>query len=83
MDDASEVEPIARCAHQVVYDPRTQTFYVHGGNAGGSVGVPPIDETGREIPRDADDVAEGGEERDDFTEPRLDDFWSMKLERYA
>ena len=52
--------PTARCACQVVYDNNTQTFYLHGGNAG---------QTSHE--------RNGGPKRDE----RLDDFWSMTLER--
>lgn len=54
-EDANEV-PVARCAHQVVYDTRARVFYMHGGN--------------------------GGSSRDELqAETRLDDFWSMSLER--
>lgn len=52
--------PRARCACQVVYDTSSQTFYLHGGNAGQV-----LQEGG------------GGARKDE----RLDDFWSMKLER--
>lgn len=52
-------EPVARSAHQVVYDPRAGTFYMHGGNAGFRTESP--DSTNLET--------------------RLDDFWSMTLER--
>lgn len=54
-------EPIARRACQVVYNPSTQTFYLHGGTG----------QTRHDPTRGA--AAEGDE--------RLDDFWSMKLER--
>lgn len=57
IEDVDEV-PVARCAHQVVYDPRARVFYMHGGNGGSS--------------RDASELQ---------AETRLDDFWSMTLER--
>lgn len=81
--DPYDVEPIGRCAHQVAYDARTQTFYMHGGNAGSSHSGPQIDESGREIVRDPDGVVDGREEnaRYDVGERRLDDFWTMTLER--
>ncbi|KAI9459094.1 Muskelin N-terminus-domain-containing protein [Russula earlei] len=61
--------PPARYAHQVVYDSRTRTAYLHGGNAGrllesGALG----------------DHVHGN---DALTEQRLDDFWSMSLSRPA
>ena len=62
----SDVPP-ARYAHQVVYDSRTCTAYMHGGNSGrllesGTLG----------------DHVHGN---DALTEQRLDDFWSMSLSR--
>ncbi|THH00239.1 hypothetical protein EW145_g7119 [Phellinidium pouzarii] len=54
------VGPLARCACQVVYDSRTQTFYLHGGNAG-------------QVNRASSSRTRGDE--------RLDDLWSMRLER--
>lgn len=56
--------PVPRWAHQVVYDPKSRTFYMHGGNAG----VSSTSRTGRRA---------GNVEMED----RLDDFWSMTLER--
>lgn len=56
------LEPPARGACQVVYDAKSQTFYVHGGNAG-----------------QKSNEATTGPKR----EERLDDFWSMTLERPA
>lgn len=55
-------EPVARCACQVVYDAKSQTFYLFGGNAG----LTRRDTVGTDTPE---------------AEERLDDFWSMKLER--
>jgi len=68
-DEASlETEiPVPRWAHQVVYDPKSRTFYMHGGNAGVSPATTAA-RSGRRM---------GNMELDD----RLDDFWSMKLER--
>ncbi|KAI0305616.1 Muskelin N-terminus-domain-containing protein [Multifurca ochricompacta] len=59
--------PSARYAHQVVYDSRTRTAFLHGGNAGrllesGSLG----------------DNVHGN---DALAEQRLGDFWSMSLSR--
>ena len=48
--------PVARCAHQIVYDSKSKVFYMHGGNGGEM----------REVPN---------------SEDRLDDFWSMSLQR--
>ena len=59
---SSDGEPVARCACQVVYDPRSRTFYLFGGNAG----LTRRDAVGSDAPE---------------AEERLDDFWSMKLER--
>ena len=73
MDDEDEDDseenakvPRARCAHQVVYDSKTKTVYMHGGNAGittNGVDAAKADSPPRE-------------------ETRLDDFWSMTLKRY-
>ncbi len=70
-DEASlETEiPVPRWAHQVVYDPKSRTFYMHGGNAGVSPATTAA-RSGRRM---------GNMELDD----RLDDFWSMKLERWV
>lgn len=78
-DEANEVEPIGRCAHQVVYNPRTQTFYLHGGNAGSSH-VTVVDDGSREGLQDSDGVV-GEPTQHEISEKRLDDFWSMTLER--
>ncbi|KAI0268725.1 Muskelin N-terminus-domain-containing protein [Gloeopeniophorella convolvens] len=59
--------PSARYAHQVVYDSRTRTAYLHGGNAGR------ILENGT--------LADNVHGDDALTEHRLDDFWSMSLSR--
>ena len=59
--------PRARCAHQVVYDTTTKTVYMHGGNAG--------------ITASGVDAAIAKAELPRREETRLDDFWSMTLER--
>jgi hypothetical protein len=61
-------EPQARYAHQLVYDPKTGQAFMHGGNGGVSSEGPP-----------EQNKPEGEAEGDDGT--RLDDFWSMRLER--
>ena len=66
-DDEEEI-PKARVAHQVVYDPVTQTFYLHGGNAGSS----------RSSQRGS---GEGESSMKVDSDVRLDDLWSMQLER--
>ncbi|KAI0063548.1 hypothetical protein BV25DRAFT_1990545 [Artomyces pyxidatus] len=69
-DDVREQEiqqPRTRYAHQVVYDPRTRTVYLHGGNAGRLLESGGLDEKLK------------GDEA--MIEQRLDDFWSMTLER--
>ncbi|KAF9547697.1 hypothetical protein CPC08DRAFT_715745 [Agrocybe pediades] len=38
-DKSPEEMPLPRFAHQVVYNPKTRTAYLHGGNAGGSVSI--------------------------------------------
>lgn len=58
-------EPVARRACQVVYDSRSQTFYLHGGTS----------QAKSVTPRGTGFTAE------DEVDERLDDFWSMKLER--
>lgn len=63
-------EPIARYAHQVVYNPRTKTAYLHGGNAG-VIGVPDsVDELATPTPQNT------GREK------RLSDLWELKFQRY-
>ena len=67
-EDGHVEEPQARYAHQLVYDPRTGQAFMHGGNGGiGSETSP------------QQSKAEGEAEGVDGT--RLDDFWSMRLER--
>ncbi|KAI5116498.1 hypothetical protein M0805_009923 [Coniferiporia weirii] len=51
--EEEDTEPLARCACQVVYNPRMQTFYLHGGNAG-------------QINRESGSGTVGDERLDDF-----------------
>ena len=67
-DDHVE-EPQARYAHQLVYDPKTGQAFMHGGNGGVSSEA-----------SSQQNKQEGEAEGDDGT--RLDDFRSMRLERY-
>jgi len=69
LGDGQVEEPQARYAHQLVYDPKTCQAFMHGGNGG----VSPETSLQQSNP-------EGEAEGDDGA--RLDDFWSMKLERY-
>lgn len=63
-------EPQARYAHQLVYDPKTDQAFMHGGNGGfGS------ETSQRQSKQEGDIEGDGG--------TRLDDFWSMKLERFG
>lgn len=63
-------EPQARYAHQLVYDPKTDQTFMHGGNGGFT------SETSQKPTKPEGEVeGDGG--------IRLDDFWSMKLERYG
>lgn len=61
-------EPQARYAHQLVYDPKTGQTFMHGGNGG--VSSEPLQKQSKQ---------EGEVEGDGGT--RLDDFWTMTLER--
>jgi hypothetical protein len=67
-EDSYVEEPQARYAHQLVYDPKTGQAFMHGGNGGVSSEI---------SPRQSKPEGEAG--GDDGT--RLDDFWSMRLER--
>ncbi|KII92653.1 hypothetical protein PLICRDRAFT_480070 [Plicaturopsis crispa FD-325 SS-3] len=90
-------EPQPRYAHQVAYDPRTKTVYLHGGNTGlrKRAGRSGNAERSYEEMRwddneeDGGPEAGGGEEKENDKDAaqeiamRLDDFWSMNLERPA
>ncbi|KZT29147.1 hypothetical protein NEOLEDRAFT_1128727 [Neolentinus lepideus HHB14362 ss-1] len=67
--DAEEIQPKPRYAHQLAYDRRTKTVFMHGGNAGIRDSTP----DGAEV-----NAEEGAVEEKEI---RLDDFWSMQLQR--
>ncbi|TFK53543.1 hypothetical protein OE88DRAFT_1655700 [Heliocybe sulcata] len=67
--DGEEAEPKPRYAHQLAYDRRTKTVFMHGGNAGIRDSAPEAAEVNAE---------EGTVEEKEI---RLDDFWSMQLHR--
>lgn len=62
-------KPQPRYAHQLVYNPNTDSIFMHGGNGGVVAEGSGEDDRG-------DDELRGEEEN------RLDDFWTMKLKRY-
>ena len=81
--------PVARYAHQVVYDPTTKTTYMHGGNASLERET---DEDGHGAPLESgpaseartDETLERNEpslESDGAKDSRLDDLWKMTLIR--
>ena len=79
-------EPAPRYAHQVVYDSKTRTIFMHGGNAGiGVVGMERSSGSGMDGEGVEDSVESGeGSDRDQSgKERRLDDLWCMKLHRFA
>ncbi len=69
--------PQARFAHQVVYNPKTKTIFLHGGNAGGA---PPL-EADRAARETDDAIIVDASEDSAGTKERLDDFWRMELKR--
>ncbi len=81
--EASAEIPSPRYAHQVVYDAKTKTVYLHGGNGGiaSESGTSLERSTTDDAARDESSVG-ASEKRDDRTEGRLDDFWKMVLKRY-
>ncbi|KAF4567413.1 hypothetical protein EYR40_006412 [Pleurotus pulmonarius] len=80
--EASAEIPSPRYAHQVVYDAKTKTVYLHGGNGGiaSESGASLERSTTDDVARDESSVGTS-EKRDDRTEGRLDDFWKMVLKR--
>ncbi|KAF9010759.1 Muskelin N-terminus-domain-containing protein [Cyathus striatus] len=71
--------PVPRFAHQVVYNPKTRSVYMHGGNAGG-LGV--IESNGVRYPDgDAPNDEDGTVKTPGSQERRLDDFWRMDMRR--
>jgi len=84
--DAEDV-PAPRYAAQMVYDPQTKTVYMHGGNAGlgRDAGT---GQSGEEDGKDGSTRARLNADGDnaessspDGEDKRLDDLWSMRLER--
>lgn len=71
-DEPAE-EPMPRYAHQVVYNPKTKTVFLHGGNAG-IVG---------ELERKRADGTPRDQGEDVGKEQRLDDFWQMSMIRFV
>jgi hypothetical protein len=74
-DQPARQRPKPRFAHQVVYNPRTRTVFLHGGNAGGSKdkSIHAVDDAAGEQRED--------EQLTDAKDERLDDFWKMNLKR--
>lgn len=70
--------PQARFAHQVVYNPKTKTIFLHGGNAGGA---PLVDASRSARETDADAIIVDASDDSSGTKERLDDFWRMELKR--
>lgn len=67
-EDGHLEEPQARYAHQLVYDPKTDQAFMHGGNGGFN-----LETSQKQSKQEGDAGGDGG--------VRLDDFWSMRLER--
>jgi len=80
-------EPSPRYAHQVVYDQKTRTVYMHGGNMG--IGISGMERnSGNSSGMDGEGAEENsesgdGSEREGGKERRLDDLWCMMLHRPA
>lgn len=75
--------PLPRFAHQVAYNPKTKTVYLHGGNAGGGGFV--SDNTkadGDAVIADASNDQHKDAPKEN-KERRLDDFWRMQLKRFV
>jgi len=68
LQDGHTEEPQARYAHQLVYDPKTDQVFMHGGNGGFTSESSP-----KQTKQEGEIEGDGG--------IRLDDFWSMRLER--
>ncbi|KAH8107718.1 Muskelin N-terminus-domain-containing protein [Cristinia sonorae] len=76
--------PLPRFAHQVVYDTRSKTVYLHGGNAGlRDVTAPPGEDVSMDTGNSELRIDTEGVDDDDreAAGDRLDDFWSMQLQR--
>ncbi len=78
-DQPARQRPKPRFAHQVVYNPRTRTVFLHGGNAGGSKdkSTHGVDDAAGEQ-REDEQLTDA---KDDDVKERLDDFWKMNLKR--
>ncbi|KAL1746418.1 Muskelin N-terminus-domain-containing protein [Schizophyllum fasciatum] len=79
-------EPGPRYAHQVVYDASSGTLYMHGGNgstAGAARTTLEQMEADERREEEGGDEEGGAREAEKEKEKRLDDFWSMRLERPA
>ncbi|KAI0030784.1 Muskelin N-terminus-domain-containing protein [Vararia minispora EC-137] len=66
-DERATIQPRTRYGHQIVYDSRNKTVYLHGGNAGRVFGE-----------ADGEELEEQGGRA---AEVRLNDLWSMTLKR--
>lgn len=78
--DAEPISPQPRYAHQVVYDSRSGSLYMHGGNAG--LGDDEHDSESR--PSSSSSGGEPGSghaTKDADSERRLDDFWHLDIVR--
>ncbi|CAA7260646.1 unnamed protein product [Cyclocybe aegerita] len=86
--------PVPRFAHQVAYNPKSKTIFLHGGNAGEvpraeeREGTPAGAADGEHAAGDAEDTRDrqGDGDKDAPSgsaakERRLDDFWKMELKR--
>ena len=80
-DQPARQRPKPRFAHQVVYNPRTRTVFLHGGNAGGSKdkSTHGVDDAAGE--QREDEQLTDAKDVDDDVKERLDDFWKMNLKR--
>lgn len=82
-------EPQPRYAHQVVYDEGSKTIFMHGGNAGlgisndGGMEKTGVRDDGETTAEEDRDRPSDEREEHDPKERRLDDFWSMTLNRPA
>lgn len=83
--------PVARYAHQVVYDSTTKTTFIHGGNASlerevDDEGNVPLADSGSALEARTDatsDRVEPSASADAARDTRLDDLWKMTLARYV
>ncbi|CDO76971.1 hypothetical protein BN946_scf184281.g18 [Trametes cinnabarina] len=73
--DAESSWPQPRYAHQVVYDAKSKTVYMHGGNGGLDTEDTPSDSETRGGEADDDGQAQAGDMK------RLDDFWRLEIVR--